>query len=146
VGTADELLLLFLLAGNEYQQCGLVAPDEQPQPGTQAAAALAAAAAAAHGSSSGTEGLLAAAAAAVAKAAGRAGAAVNGNIISSRSLQRSDTAESSANGAANGAAGDAYNYSSVYGVLPAARDILVPRACMPGMAVKQVRGCGRKLL
>jgi hypothetical protein len=66
-----------------------------------------------------------------------AGAAVNSNT--SRSLQRSDTAESSANGAANGAAGDAYNYSSVYGVLPAARDILVPRCCMPGLAVKQVR-------
>ncbi|KAF6250550.1 hypothetical protein COO60DRAFT_1465227 [Scenedesmus sp. NREL 46B-D3] len=128
--------------GNEYQQCGLVAPDEQPQPGSQAAAlqAAAAKAAAAPGAASGTEGLLAAAAAAVAKAAGMAGAAVGG----SSSLGRSGTAESSANGTANGAANgaaDAYTYSSVYGVLPAARDILVPRCCMPGLAVKQV-ACG----
>jgi hypothetical protein len=129
-----------VFAGNEYQQCGLVAPDEQPQPGTQAAAAQAAAAAAQGSSSSrGTDGLLAAAAAAMAKAAGMPGAAANGASSSSRRrLQPSDT-----NGAAPGACDTSYNYSSVYGVLPAARDILVPRCCMPGLAVKQVRGAAR---
>ncbi|WIA13861.1 hypothetical protein OEZ85_002434 [Tetradesmus obliquus] len=123
---------VYCWGGNEYQQCGLVAPDEQPQPGTQAAAAQAAAEKAAHSSQGGTQSLLAAAAAAVAKGAD---AITNGR----RSLVRSDTdVDSYPNGGTNG---DAYTYSSVYGVLPAARDILVPRACMPGLVVKQV-ACG----
>lgn len=117
---------VYCWGGNEYQQCGLVAPDEQPQPGSQAAAAAAAEQDAAGQGSNMTDGLLAAAAAAVAKAAGLNGHAANGAAGSGNSQAAGSRA----------AAGE----DRSYGVLPAVRDILVPLRCMPGLVVRQVRG------
>lgn len=87
---------VYCWGGNEYQQCGWVAPDtsdEAPSNGQQQQ---------------------------------------QGQLEGSRSGRWRSS--SSAGGAASG---------GVHGVLPSARDILVPRICMPGLKIKQVgwHGC-----
>jgi hypothetical protein len=84
---------VYCWGGNEYQQCGLVAPeDDEP-------------------------------------ADGQPGSSSNGALSQQESRVR--RWRSSSGGGDGGA----------QGVLPAVRDILVPRRCMPGLRVKQVRRC-----
>lgn len=82
---------VYCWGGNEYQQCGLVAPeDDEPadcQPGS-----------------------------------------TNGTLSQQESRVQRWRSGSSADGD-----------GVTQGVLPVARDILVPRRCMPGLRVKQVR-------
>lgn len=115
---------MYAWGGNEYQQCGLVAPEPGAQ--HQQPSALQGAGDTASTTGTGQGGMLIAAATAVGKASGLTGVAVG----------HDDTPRGTA-------AGMDPHLPPCSGQLlhPPERDILVPRRCMPGLVVRQV-ACG----